>query len=61
MTRLAAREDSDLPDPPLRARMFTESIAQLDQSNAPREPSSSRTRRWSLAHALAFVHSAKRR
>lgn len=41
--------------------MFTESIAQLDQSNAPREPSSSRTRRWSLAHALAFVHSAKRR
>ncbi|WP_405561809.1 hypothetical protein [Streptomyces canus] len=38
-----------------------ESIAQRDQSSSPRAPSSSRTRRWSLAHTLAFVHSAKRR
>jgi hypothetical protein len=32
-----------------------------DQSDSPRTPSSSRTRRWSLAHTLAFVHSVKRR
>ncbi len=41
--------------------MFTESIAQRDQSNSPRAPSSSRTKRWSFAHTLAFVHSEKRR
>ncbi|KOX02218.1 hypothetical protein ADK65_08525 [Streptomyces sp. NRRL B-1140] len=40
---------------------FTESIAQRDQSNSLREPSSSRTRRWSLAQALAFFHSEQRR
>ncbi|MGW1025736.1 sigma-70 family RNA polymerase sigma factor [Streptomyces sp. NPDC002577] len=47
--------------PLFRARMFTESIAQRDQSNSPRAPSSSSTTRWSLAHTLAFVHSEKRR
>jgi hypothetical protein len=41
--------------PLFRARMYTESIAHLDQSRSPREPSSSRTRRWSLAHTLAFT------
>lgn len=46
--------------PLFRARMFTESIAQRDQSSSPRAPSSSRTRRCSLAHTLAFVHSEKR-
>ena len=47
--------------PPLRARTLTESIAHRDQSSSPREPSSSRTRRWSLAHTLASDHSVKRR
>ncbi|OIJ91753.1 hypothetical protein BIV25_28730 [Streptomyces sp. MUSC 14] len=42
--------------PPLRARTLTESIAHHDQSSSPREPSSSRTRRWSLAHTLARDH-----
>ncbi len=41
--------------------MFTESTAQRDQSNSPREPSSSSTKRWSLAHTLALDHSEKRR
>ena len=47
--------------PLFRARMFTESIALRDQSSSPRAPSSSRTRRWSLAHTLAFDHSENRR
>jgi len=47
--------------PPFRARMFTESIAQRDQSSLPRAPSSSRTRRWSLAHTRALLHSLNRR
>lgn len=41
--------------------MFTESIAHRDQSSPPRAPSSSRTRRWSLAHTLALDHSENRR
>lgn len=41
--------------------MFTESITQRDQFNSPRAPSSSRTRRWSLAHTRDFDHSVKRR
>ncbi len=47
--------------PPFRARMFTESIAQRDQSSAPREPSSSRMMRCSLAQTRAVLHSVKRR
>ncbi len=47
--------------PLLRARMFTESIAHRDQSRSPRAPSSSRTRRWSLAHTRALDHSENRR
>lgn len=47
--------------PPLRARTLTESIAHRDQSSSPREPSSSRTRRWSLAHTPASDHSQNRR
>ena len=47
--------------PFFRARMFTESTAQRDQSSLPRAPSSSRTRRYSLAHTRAAVHSVKRR
>lgn len=39
--------------PPLSARTLTESIAQRDQSSSPWAPSSSSTRRWSLAHTLA--------
>ncbi len=41
--------------------MFTESIAQRDQSNSPREPSSSRMRRCSFAQTRAAVHSVYRR
>lgn len=41
--------------------MFTESIAQRAQSNSPRKPGSSRTRRWSLVHTRAFVHAVNRR
>lgn len=41
--------------------MFTEPIAQRDQSSPPRAPSSSRTMRWSLADTLALDHSEKRR
>lgn len=47
--------------PPLRARTLTESIAHRDQSSPPRTSSSSRTRRWSLAHTRASVHSVNRR
>ena len=47
--------------PFFRARMFTGSIAQRDQSKSPRDPSSSRTRRCSLGHTRAFVHSVNRR
>lgn len=47
--------------PLFRARMFTESIAHRDQSSSPRAPCSSRTRRWSLAHTLAFDHCENRR
>lgn len=47
--------------PPFRARMFTESMAQRDQSRSPRAPSSSSTRRWSLPHTLALLHSVNRR
>jgi hypothetical protein len=47
--------------PLFNARMFTESIAQRDESESPREPSSSRTRRWSLAHTRALDHSVNRR
>lgn len=47
--------------PPLRAWTLTESIAHRDQSRPPRAPSSSRTRRCSLAHTLACVHSVNRR
>src|SRR5689334_24934734 len=39
--------------PLFRARMFTESIAQRLQSSSPRAPSSSRTKRWSLAQPRA--------
>ncbi len=41
--------------------MFTESIAQRDQSKSPREPSSSRMRQCSFAQTRAAVHSVKRR
>ncbi len=41
--------------------MVTESSVHRDQSSSPREPSSSRTRRWSLAHTRALVHSVNRR
>lgn len=41
--------------------MFTESIAHRDQSKSPRAHSSSSTRRWSLAHTRAWLHSVKRR
>lgn len=41
--------------------MFTESIAQRDQSKPPHEPSSSRTTRCNLAQTRAALHSAKRR
>jgi hypothetical protein len=41
--------------------MFTESIAHLDQSSSPQEPSSSKTRRCSLAQTRAFVHSVNLR
>ena len=47
--------------PLFKARMFTESMAQRDQSSSPRDPSSSSTRRWSLAHTRALDHSEKRR
>ncbi len=41
--------------------MFTESIAHRDQSKSPRAPSSSSTKRWSLAHTRAWLHFVKRR
>ncbi len=41
--------------------MFTESIAQRDQSRSPREPSSSRISRCSFAQTRAADHSVKRR
>lgn len=41
--------------------MFTESIAQRDQSKPPREPSSSRTTRCNLAQTRVALHSVKRR
>lgn len=47
--------------PFFRGRLFTESRAQRDQSTSPRDPSSSRTRRWGFAHTLAFDHSAMHR
>ena len=64
-SRCSATAPSTNPNPPhrldethrgtfSRARMFTESIAHRDQSSSPRAPSSSRTRRCSLAHTRAF-------
>ncbi len=47
--------------PLFKALMFTESIAQRDQSSSPRAPSSSRTGRWSLARTRALLHSENRR
>ncbi|TVZ76294.1 hypothetical protein FB157_14525 [Streptomyces sp. BK340] len=58
---VGAREDSALPVPLFRARMFTESIAQRDQPRAPSSwrpggeasptpwPSTSSRRRWTVA------------
>lgn len=47
--------------PPFKARMFTESIVQRVQANSPREPNSSRSKRWSLAHTRVSDHSLNRR
>jgi hypothetical protein len=44
-----------------KARVFAESMAHLDQSNSPQDPSSSRTRWCSLAQTRAFVHSVNPR
>lgn len=42
-------------------RMLTASIAHRVQPRALQAPSSSRTRRWNLAHTRARLHSVKRR